>query len=86
MFKKPSSYSLEDRIMSNNSVKNSVESQQHALLNFVLAHAQNDERPYLEVSILGKPILGLLDSGASRTIAGQSGCELLQQLGCLLQK
>lgn len=72
--------------MSNNSVKNSVESQQHALLNFVLAHAQNDERPYLEVSILGKPILGLLDSGASRTIAGQSGCELLQQLGLPITK
>lgn len=86
MFKKRASHSLEDRIMSIDCNKNSVDPQQQALLNYILAHAENDERPFLEVSILGRSILGLLDSGASRTIAGQSGCELLQQLGLPVDK
>lgn len=61
--------------------KKSVSVEQNAVLNFILASAQNDERPYLQVSILGKLVLCLLDSGASRTIAGQAGCEFLMNLG-----
>lgn len=38
------------------------------------------------VFILGKPICGLLDSGASRTIAGREGCEFIQQLGLPIQR
>lgn len=53
-------------------------------LDFIFLHAQGDERPYLEVSILGLKMLGLLDSGASRTIVGQSGYVILQNLGLQL--
>lgn len=54
-------------------------------LDFVLANASPDERPYLEVSIYGKSLLGLLDSGASRTILGASGYEYFKNLGIPLQ-
>lgn len=51
------------------------------LLDFVLAHAQRDQRPYIRVNILDKTILGLLDSGASNTITNQFGLECLQAVG-----
>uniref|UniRef100_A0A6P7H6D6 Multidrug resistance-associated protein 4-like n=1 Tax=Diabrotica virgifera virgifera TaxID=50390 RepID=A0A6P7H6D6_DIAVI len=51
------------------------------ILDFILDHAQNDERPYLRVSVLGTEMLGLLDSGASRTIVGSTGWKLLRSLG-----
>lgn len=54
------------------------------LLDFVLEHAGNDERPYLTVEILGKSVMGLLDSGASRTILGGIGNELVRELGLQL--
>lgn len=50
------------------------------ILDFIIDHAQNDERPYLKVSVLGKPLLGLLDSGASTTILGREGWEILKDL------
>lgn len=50
------------------------------LLDYVLAHAKNDERPYLQVEIYGKSFLGLLDSGASRTILGAAGWKSLGSL------
>ncbi|KAJ8973694.1 hypothetical protein NQ317_015360 [Molorchus minor] len=50
---------------------------------YVLAHAQGDERPYVTVSIFGKELLGLLDSGASRTIIGYNGWELLKNIGLI---
>lgn len=52
----------------------------NVILDFILAHARNDERPYLEVVVYGKRILGLLDSGSSRTIIGYSGWEMLKNL------
>ncbi|KAJ8972516.1 hypothetical protein NQ317_008068 [Molorchus minor] len=42
---------------------------------------RNDERPYLRVEIFGKPFLGLLDTGATRTILGQRGIENIASLG-----
>lgn len=75
---KRSQNAVEDRLLCRTE---SVSSEQSALLNFILANAQNDERPYLEVTIFDKPILGLLDSGASRTIAGHPLCDLLMDLG-----
>lgn len=54
------------------------------LLDFVLDHAVDDERPYLRVDILGKGILGLLDSGASRTILGSRGYDIVRELGLTL--
>lgn len=43
------------------------------LLDYVLEHAKNDSRPHLQVSIYGQKFLGLLDSGANRTIIGGPG-------------
>lgn len=59
--------------------KNSVDRVQ-ILLDFVLENAVGDERPYLTVEILGKSILGLLDSGASRTILGSKGLSVVRDL------
>ena len=56
------------------------------ILDYVLEHAQNDERPYLRVNILGREILGLLDSGASRTICGGYGWRILKELGLNLDR
>ena len=50
-------------------------------LDFILASVLDDERPYLSVSVLGREILGLLDSGASRTIVGSLGISFLHKLG-----
>ncbi|KAG5868007.1 hypothetical protein JTB14_024058 [Gonioctena quinquepunctata] len=54
------------------------------LLDFVLDHTVGDERPYLRVEVLGKSLLGLLDSGASRTILGGKGWEVIRELGLQL--
>lgn len=51
------------------------------MLDFIISHADGDNRPYLKVDIFGKQILGLLDSGASRTIMGSPGWKLLRDLG-----
>ncbi|KAJ8939507.1 hypothetical protein NQ314_011113 [Rhamnusium bicolor] len=55
-------------------------SQQQIILDYILSHAENDQRPYLEVTILGKKLLGLLDSGATRTVVGKRGWKILQDL------
>jgi hypothetical protein len=51
-----------------------------------MAHAHGDQRPYLKIEVIGYPILGLLDSGASRTLVGLPGYEILKSLGLVLQK
>ncbi|KAG5872195.1 hypothetical protein JTB14_033692 [Gonioctena quinquepunctata] len=51
------------------------------ILDFILDHAENDERPYLKVDVLGLTLLGLLDSGASKTIIGSRGWELIRSIG-----
>ncbi|KAJ8970821.1 hypothetical protein NQ314_001012, partial [Rhamnusium bicolor] len=43
-----------------------------------------DERPYLDIKILGREVKALLDSGASKTIAGHAGWKLLRELGLKL--
>lgn len=52
----------------------------------MLDNARNDERPHLEVTILGHKVLGLLDSGATRTILGKHGWEVIKSLGLPLNK
>ncbi|KAJ8964621.1 hypothetical protein NQ317_003848 [Molorchus minor] len=51
-----------------------------AILNYILAHAKNDTRPYLRIDIYGREILGLLDSGATRTFLGGLGWESLKEV------
>jgi hypothetical protein len=55
------------------------------ILDYVLSHLHGDERPFLRVKIAGTPFLGLLDSGASRTVMGGVGWRKLQNLGLPLQ-
>nr|XP_022906017.1 uncharacterized protein LOC111417855 [Onthophagus taurus] len=43
-------------------------------------------RPYLEVSILGRGIVGLLDSGATNTILGGPGIKILNRLSYVIEK
>lgn len=50
-------------------------------LDYVLMQVAGDQRPYLEINILGLPVIGLLDSGASRTLVGASGYEILKKVG-----
>ena len=55
------------------------------LLDFVLDGCAQDERPYLNISILGRRVLGLLDTGASRTILGLTGWKLIRGMGFKLR-
>ena len=54
-------------------------------LGFTLAANGDDRRPYLGISIYGSRFLGLLDSGASRTIIGRDGWKVLEGLGLSLK-
>lgn len=58
--------------------------QRKILLDYVISHAANDQRPYLQISVLGISLLALLDSGASRTVVGNTGYQKLLKLGLTL--
>lgn len=58
--------------------------QSKILLDYIISHAPNDQRPYLEITVMGVSILALLDSGASKTVVGNSGYEKLRALGLAL--
>uniref|UniRef100_V5I9J3 Peptidase A2 domain-containing protein n=1 Tax=Anoplophora glabripennis TaxID=217634 RepID=V5I9J3_ANOGL len=62
----------------------SLPTKQSAILDYILAHADGDERPYLSVKILGVSVQGLLDSGASNSIVGEPGWRILEGLGLQL--
>lgn len=47
-------------------------------LDFILAHSNNNDRPYQEVKIFDLAVLGLSDSGCSRTILGSQGWKVLK--------
>lgn len=55
------------------------------VLDYVLASVNEDERPYLTISIFGVDFLGLLDSGASRTVLGSKGYALFKRFNLTLQ-
>lgn len=55
-------------------------SRKNILLDYIISHAINDQRPYLEVSVLGYPVTGLLDTGANRTIVGGSDYNLFLRM------
>lgn len=58
--------------------------QRKTLVDFIISHANGDKRPYLEVTILGHPMLGLLDSGSSSTLVSKEGADILLGLGLML--
>lgn len=47
------------------------------ILDYVFSHLSSDQRPYLQVSIFGKTFIGFLDSGASTSIIGIKGWEVI---------
>lgn len=53
-------------------------------VNYTFTQRPGDPRPYLKVTIFGVPFVGLLDSGASRTIVGGEAWEKLSNLGFVL--
>lgn len=52
----------------------------------MLEQVDGDERPYLTVEVFGKELLGLLDSGASRTIIGSKGIKFIEELGLRIDR
>lgn len=55
------------------------------LLDFLFAQLGEDERPYLQISIFGQEMLGLLDSGASQSLLGKKGWDQLVHLKLPIQ-
>lgn len=66
------------------SSNSSAEVNQHVLLDYVLAHAKGDTRPYLNIKIYDCKLLGLLDSGATNTVLGGPGWDLLKS-SCIVK-
>lgn len=79
-FGKRSTETLRGRVVVSNTHSESTNFNNKPIIDYILAHAKGDERPYLEIKILGIKFLGLLDSGASRTILGSSGWDKLRSL------
>lgn len=51
------------------------------ILNYILHHIDRDDRPYLQFYVHGQALLGLLDSGANKSIIGSKGWDFLKGLG-----
>lgn len=64
----------------------SLSSSSRHVLDFLLTSAKPDERPFLKVSVFGRELMGLLDSGASRTIIGEKAWKYLQTLNLQINK
>lgn len=56
------------------------------ILDFILQGSDQDNRPHLKVSCYNVTMLGLLDSGASRTILGRAGMSLLKSLNLRIDR
>lgn len=54
--------------------------------NIVLTKRDGDNRPYVSVQILGRPVVALLDSGASHSVIGIKGMHLLHTFDLRLQQ
>ncbi|KAL3278896.1 hypothetical protein HHI36_016417 [Cryptolaemus montrouzieri] len=66
------------------STKTPNKNRHQVLLDYIVSHAEGDQIPYLQLSILGYDFLGLLNSGSSNTIVGRPGYEKLLALGLKL--
>nr|XP_022906843.1 uncharacterized protein LOC111418530 [Onthophagus taurus] len=56
------------------------------ILDYIFTSVRNDERPYIEVDILGRRLVGLLDSGATNTILGSAGIAIVKSLNLVVNK
>lgn len=50
------------------------------ILSYIISHCEGDNRPYLEIDILGIKFKALLDSGCNITVIGFKGWEILKGL------
>lgn len=66
--------------------KSSQDTNIAAVISYIIQHSGIDKRPYLKVTIFGVQLLGLLDSGASKTIIGKEGWKILSHLNLKVQK
>lgn len=55
------------------------------IVDYILSQIENDNRPYLQVEILGTEMLGLLDSGSCNSILGNKGWQIFNTLGLPLE-
>lgn len=61
-----------------------VLSEKLCVLNYILSQAEKGECPYIKVTIFGREVYGLLDSGANRTFMNASLWSYLRGLGMTL--
>lgn len=59
----------------------SIDRKNKVVLDYILSHHKDDRRPYLNVEIFGRKYLGLLDSGANRTLMNLNLLDSLGKLG-----
>lgn len=50
------------------------------IIDYIITHAKDDNRPYLQVEIYGCKLLGLLDSGCTTTVIGYKGWNILKSI------
>lgn len=51
-----------------------------AMINTIIINPEDDERPHAEISVLGKKLRGLLDSGASCSLLGGNAIKIIEEL------
>lgn len=83
MFKKRDPGTTVDRLFDPSIDTSKSVERNKVILDYVFAHAKNDTRPYLNVTIFGKTFLGLLDSGCTTTVIGALGWKTLEGLSVL---
>lgn len=88
MFGKRSGRALKGRVVSlpATSLATKLLEDNMAVVNYILSHLEGDQRPYLEISIFDIKLCGLLDSGASLSVIGKSGWDLLRHLNLPLDQ
>lgn len=64
--------------------KSATLNQIRMVLDYIFASLPEDNRPYLDVQILGMHFRGLLDTGANYTIFGKPGWDILRKSGFTL--
>ncbi|XP_029732414.2 uncharacterized protein LOC109415089 [Aedes albopictus] len=50
------------------------------MINTIIINPEDDERPHAEISVLGKKLRGLLDSGASCSLLGGNAIKIIEEL------
>uniref|UniRef100_A0A1Y1NGJ5 RNA-directed DNA polymerase n=1 Tax=Photinus pyralis TaxID=7054 RepID=A0A1Y1NGJ5_PHOPY len=61
-----------------------IKSKDKIILDYIIAQGNKNECPYININILGKTFLGLLDSGANKTLINEYTWNILQSLNCKL--